>query len=139
MGVRRMIAKLTIEQVNKLWPKLSPLLESANDYSLHEYNIDDILELITTQKTECWLMWEGDEILATLTTQIVDYPRQKGLHIFLAASIAPIGEIVEEFITTVEQWGKEQGCTVCKIDGRRGWLKLLPDYEVQRTLLAKNL
>lgn len=134
-----MIAKLTAEQAEKMWYKLSPLLERANDYSLHEYNMDDILHLIMEKKTECWVMWEGDELQAALTTEIVQYPRKKGLNMFLAASNAPIGDVLGEFLATVEQWGKEQGCSIIKLDGRRGWLKLLPDYKAQRVLLTKNL
>ena len=133
------LAKLEVEQVEMLWNTIRPLLEMANDYSLQEYNMDDIHKLIIDKKMDCWIVWENDEIQLALTTEIVQYPRRKGLNIFLAGGTLPIGEEFGEFLSVIEQWGKDQGCTVCTLDGRKGWLKLLPDYKVQRTLLARNL
>ena len=39
----------------------------------------------------------------------------------------------------LETYGRAQGCAAMRIYGRRGWLKLLPEYRTTRVLLEKEL
>jgi hypothetical protein len=42
-------------------------------------------------------------------------------------------------IAGLEAYARAEGCAAMRIYGRRGWLKLLPDYRTSRVLLEKEL
>jgi len=88
-------------------------IQKALDYGGNSYTIADIEELITTGKAQ---FWPGET--SCIVTEIIEYPRTKDLHFFLAGGNL---EELEAMIPPILDWGRANGCTRATLTGRRGW------------------
>jgi len=48
-------------------------------------------------------------------------------------------KIYKECLGSIEEWAKSIGCRQTLTLSRKAWVKLLPDYKVERYLLVKDL
>ena len=95
-------------------------IERALVYSGGTHDFEDIVELVESGEAQ---FWPGED--SAVVTQVVEYPRAKQLHVWVAAgNLAGLEAMVPE----IEAWAKEQGCTGATMIGRPGW---------ERTFLAR--
>lgn len=90
-------------------------IEDALEYSHGTHNIQDIFEYVANGTLE---FWPGQR--SALITQVVQYPRKKMIHVFLAGGDISEIEDIEKHITI---WAKQQGCTALSLTGRPGWTR----------------
>jgi hypothetical protein len=91
------------------------LIKEALEHSHGTYNIADVFDSIMNGDSQ---FWPGKNSVAI--TQIVQYPRKKILHCFLAAGdIEEIALMEEDAVL----WAKSQGCSALTLTGRAGWAK----------------
>jgi hypothetical protein len=132
------LAKLEPDQIKKLWSLIEPLIIRANKHTFYEYDEEDMFTMLMNKSLDCWMAWEGDEVQAILTTRIFDYPNQKILEFYQMASNVSFEE-VREHIETIAKWGKDQECTQMTAYGRKGWAKLLPDWNTKYIIMSRSL
>jgi hypothetical protein len=60
-------------------------------------------------------------------TAIEDRPGKRVLVIFAFAGLLP--HDWRQILGNVTQWAKDQGCMAIELQGRRGWRRLLPDWQ----------
>lgn len=77
------------------------------------YNFDDIVAGVAANEMQ---FWPGAS--SVIVTQIVDFPRKKVLHVFLAGGVLAEIEIMAPLIA---DWGRARGCTSIMLSGRKGW------------------
>lgn len=97
-------------------PTLEPYaedLQKALDLGGEAYTIQDIEDMIATGKAQ---MWPGETSI--IITEIINYPRAKHLHLFLAGGNL---EELESMLPEIIEWGKTQNCDRVSLSGRRGW------------------
>jgi len=108
-------------------------IESALAYSGGTHSYDDIVAGIQDKRYQ---LWPG--IKATVLTEIIQYPRKRVIHCFLAA-----GDLAEihAIRTWAEEWARREGCDSVTISGRPGWERmLLRDKYIKRSVtLEKDL
>ena len=95
-------------------------IENALAYTGGTHTIDDLVGMVLQQRLTFWELENSFFI-----SEILEYPREKHLHIFLAGGrfseiIAMQGRMV--------QLAKNLGCAKLTISGRPGWLKRLPTF-----------
>jgi len=122
-------------QLDAIWPHVEPLLARA-----FRKPCDDTLAAIEKDvragRSLLWIVWR-DALLAALTTKIMRTPTRKVLRIECCAGreiacwIALIGEL--------EDYGRREGCDVCRIEGRKGWRAMLKDYREPWIVLERGL
>ncbi len=86
---------------------------------------------------QLWAALIEEEIIASMVTQIIPYPRKKVLRII---SIA--GEDMKNWIDNlpiIENWALSNGCTSLECWGRKGWLKILEDWKCSYHIITKDL
>jgi len=83
-----------------------------------------------------WIVWR-DALLAALTTKIMRTPTRKVLRIECCAG-REIGCWIA-LIRQLEDYGRREGCDVCRIEGRKGWRAMLKDYREPWIVLQKVL
>ncbi len=77
-----------------------------------------------------------DRMLMAVTTRLV--PSGSGRVKCLIGHIG--GDDMEKwlgFLPMIESYAREQGCVGMKIVGRKGWLRVLPDYEQTAVVMEK--
>lgn len=110
-----------------------PWLEAALERSGGTHTLDDVVQAIIKGEMQFWPAPKGCAV-----TEIVNYPRKKVLHIFLAGG--EMEQIIDMDDSAVE-FAKMNGCTGMSIAGRKGWKRVLKDkgYEEAFTVLGKDI
>ena len=113
--------------------RCKPWLEAALELSGGTHTLDDVVQAIIKGEMQFWPAPKGCAV-----TEIVNYPRKKVLHIFLAGG--EMQQIIDMDDSAVE-FAKMNGCTGMSIAGRKGWKRVLKDkgYEETFTVLGKDI
>jgi len=130
----RVITQVPVEDLEFIWSQVKPQIEKALDGSYSSY---DILEYIKQNRMQLWISW-NDGIEASFVTEVCDYPQLRVLRWVLAG-----GSNMESWLdlvtSKVEDWAKRNNCQRLEIVGRKGWTKVLRDYEPQAVYFVKEL
>jgi len=130
----RVITQVPVEDLEFIWSQVKPQIEKALDGSYSSY---DILEYIKQNRMQLWISW-NDGIEASFVTEVCDYPQLRVLRWVLAG-----GSNMESWLdlvtSKVEDWAKKNNCQRLEIVGRKGWTKVLRDYEPQAVYFVKEL
>ena len=122
--------------VETIWDSVRKLITKTNDDVLND---NDIKGYLLNGDYTLWVAIdeESKDVVAAMTTEFAYYPRDKVCRVVTLA-----GERMKEWIGNldmVEDWAKEQGCNYLDMYGRRGWIKVLPDWKEDSVLLRKKL
>lgn len=127
---------LTVEMVDEWWPHVSSFLQKAVDRSDDKYDIDSIYQKIMSKDMQLWVA-VTDKILAVGVTATHVYPLKKVcVMCFLGGEDLPVWK---DTIHVLEDVAREWGCDYLEIKGRKGWAKVLPEYEQTYITLRKKL
>lgn len=105
-----------------------PWIEAALEFSGGTHDSDDVAYAIINSKMQLWPAKDG-----CLVTELLQYPKKKVLHIFLAGGKL---EALTDMHDAVMQWSKAQGCTALTLSGRKGWVRALEKFNWKPTLVA---
>ena len=125
------------EDVAYIWEEVAPLLDRVKEHSEGELETDDFLEPLTHGDMQLWIATEGSTVHGVMVTQLIPYPQKKILRIISLA-----GDNFEElrgFQEMIEAFAVKTGCTALEMWGRKGWKKLLPDWEDTYVVYTKDL
>jgi hypothetical protein len=92
-----------------------PQIEAALAYENGAHAYGDIVQGVADGAMQAWY---GPHSIAI--TQVDEQPHQKALHFFLAGGVM---EELEAMTPGILDWGEEQGCTIARFVGRRGWTR----------------
>lgn len=89
-------------------------------------------------KGECllWILWDG-QLHAACVTKLVIIPKGK-----ICLIVACGGDQVIPWdiaLKPIEKYADRCGCVSVRIEGRPGWKRLFPEYEVEWISLEKGL
>lgn len=92
-----------------------PHIEAALTYAGGTHLYEDIAEMVADGRLQ---FWPGPH--SAIVTEIIEYPRCRSLHFFLA------GGRIEELrlmLPPILAWGKAHGCSHATLTGRKGWTR----------------
>ena len=126
------------EDAVKIWDRVGPMLQKVVDHTEGELQPEDFLDNIVNKYMHLWLAVEDADILMAMVTQIIEYPRRKTLRI-IALSGKNFKETHSQFNDMIESFAIQAGCSGLELWGRKGWKKMLPDWENNYIVFTKNL
>lgn len=91
------------------------LLDAALAYAGGSHTVDDVVEGVKNGEMQLW-----HRPGALVVTELLPFPRQKIVNVFLAAGTM---EGVEALADEIEGWAKAEGCTKARLTGRKGWAR----------------
>lgn len=100
---------------------LPALFDKALKLGGYTHTRADIAEGIKTGRFQYW----GDDDCC-LVTEIVEYPRKRVLHLFIAAG--KLDKLLDEYLPQVKAFARENGCSSLTSVSRKGFLKRFPAY-----------
>jgi hypothetical protein len=93
---------------------------------------------LRSAKAQLWVLGDGRSAPAGIVvTRIENFHEMRWGLVWIAA-----GEGIEHtraMLDPIERWFKSKGCERCEIAGRKGWEKVLPDYEFKAVVLTRKL
>lgn len=117
---------------------VKPMLDKAMPVALGRYNSDDVIAMLTQNAlTQGWFVMEGSKVIAIAVTTVTQYPRRRGLGMFLISG-SRIDEWLEQWIETMDDYARLTGCDHMEAQGRRGWEKIL-DLEPRAIFLIRDV
>ena len=125
------------EDVAYVWEEVAPLLDTVKEHTEGELETDDFLEPLTHGDMQLWIATEGSTVHGVMVTQLIPYPQKKILRIISLAG--DNFEELREFQEMIEAFAVKTGCTALEMWGRKGWKKLLPDWEDTYVVYTKDL
>tara|TARA_R100000963_G_C4580845_1_gene61885 strand:- start:74 stop:505 length:432 start_codon:yes stop_codon:yes gene_type:complete len=138
MDISRLKAQIVQpEDVAYIWEEVSPLIEMARKHSEGELETDDFLEPLTHGDMQLWIATEDNNMHSAMVTQIVPYPQKQILRVILIAGSD--FKRLYEFNDMIESFAIKTGCSAMELWGRKGWKKMLPDWESNYIVYTKEL
>ena len=131
------IALISPDHIANIWNSVYRHIEAMAPHSEGEMASADFYEALTNAEMQLWVALDDDEIIASMITQIVPYPRKMVLRI-----ISIGGEYMDKWIDNlpvIEHWALSMGCTSIECWGRKGWLKVLKDWKCSYHIITKDL
>ena len=136
-GYNCKIVLVSPDDVPYIWDKIHDHLVSMTPHSEGELEPDAFYEAISEGAMQLWIALEEKELLASMITQIVTYPRKNVLRIISISGDDMYKWI--DYIPTIEDWALSMGCTSLECWGRKGWLKVLKDWKCSYHIITKDL
>lgn len=113
------------------WNEIEPLLSSIE---ITDLPLSQVREMVERREAQVWCI--GTPIECVLLTKIENHKEHRFGLLWLCAGDLRMVDSVREI---VEHWFRSMGCKYVQIVGRRGWKKLLPDYNETSINLVKYL
>lgn len=116
---------LRLDEIESAWPAIKGHVEEALSHSAGRLAPDDVKALLATGDMQACIIFlpEEERLLATICTEVMEYPRAKVLDLALCA-----GERMDLWLVAMpwmESFAREQGCTQIQVQGRPGWARVL--------------
>ena len=138
MGISRLKAQIIQpEDIAYIWEEVAPLLNTVREHTEGELETDDFLEPLTHGDMQLWIATEGSTVHGVMVTQLIPYPQKNILRVISLAG--DNFEELREFQEMIESFAVKTGCTALEMWGRKGWKKLLPDWEDTYVVYTKDL
>ena len=125
------------EDVAYVWEEVAPLLDTVKEHTEGELETDDFLEPLTHGDMQLWIATEGSTVHGVMVTQLIPYPQKKILRVISLAG--DNFEELRDFQEMIEAFAVKTDCTALEMWGRKGWKKLLPDWEDTYVVYTKDL
>ena len=131
------------EYTTQLWPYYGDLIRQALDHGHGDLSWQDVMKKLSEGRMQLWLASEPEDgdmnVLAAMVTEVKVYPQQKVANIVLLAGDGFDRWV--DYLSVVEAWAIAQGCAELRMEGRRGWERVLPrlGFEHRFTVMGKKL
>lgn len=122
-------------QVEAAWPDIARIVSRVTDLP---WSLEDIKTELLERRAQAFGIREGNEVLGVVLTRIERTPSTTYGLIWIAAGsgLSAGMNMVRDYI---EPWlFDEKGCEWIEIQGRKGWQKMMPDYEFAGITLRKR-
>ena len=126
------------EDVPYIWDDVGPMINRVTEHSEGELETDDFLEHLMSGGMQLWIATEDKEIIMSMVTQVIAYPQKRILRIIAIAG-KNFREGHDNFINMVEAFAIKRQCSSLELWGRKGWKKMLPEWNSNYIVFTKDL
>src|SRR5215510_10982481 len=118
------------------WPLVAPFIRRAAERD-DRSDVSRIAQDLRDGTALLWLAWDGKAVCAAAVTQLNVANDRK----FCTITACGGRELKRwlSLIGALERFAIEEGCTSVRINGRRGWARVLSDYRLHSIVLEKEL
>lgn len=125
-----------------IWPEISQYVKDTIKYSAGRYTEKTIVDLVISGFMQLWVVTEGQEVLLSMVTQIMNYPT--GLRVCDIILLG--GKNIEKWLEFTEknisEWAlNTMNCNSIQLIGRKGWEKMLKklNWNPMFSMIEKSL
>lgn len=125
------------ETLTELWPHAKPHLERFSAETLLT-SADDMYRDIASGSKQLWMTEADSQVMAVVVTHV--YATQRGKVCGVCAACGNSGiEALLSVLAEIEKWARSIDCVAIEVRGRKGWLRVLPEFEQTGIILEKDL
>lgn len=134
-----LISGVPAADIGRVWPHVEALVTEGCSYSGGRWLAEHIRAFLQAEKMGLWVAHDGQKAQAVAVTEIITYPT--GLR--ACGCVLMAGENAKDWLpamkTELEAYAAALSCDLTEMGGRKGWQRLLPDYQWTGILLEKRL
>jgi len=124
------------KRVHEVWPTVAPLIKKA--MARGDLGTFDCVEAdVLSARALLWVAWADPFILGAAVTQIIG--SEQGKVCLIVACGGKRVDLWLNLIEKIEEYAKAESCRCTRIMGRKGWARLLSDYQIARVVIEKDL
>lgn len=102
----------------------------ALKYAHNSHTFEQVIEIVKRGDAQLWAFEDS-----AIVTEIINYPQRRTLRFWLAGgNIKTLLEVEPK----IRKWSILYNCKAVEIIGRKGWGKVLKDYEPTATVFIKE-
>lgn len=133
--------QLPPDVIPRLWPVVSWRLEkgSVTGRASGRWSEESIYKNFATQKWQLWCAMEGKECLAIVATELNVHPTGMKSALIVMATGDARDKWERIGMEKIEQWAREEGCSLLEMWARPGWHKVFPEWRMTHIMLEKRL
>ena len=106
-------------------------IKNALKFAHYSHSPEDVLIMCQKGDAQFWSFKDS-----AIITEIIDYPKRRVLRFWLAGGkLKTLLEVEKKII----HWSKFYSCEGVEINGRRGWERVLKDYQPSAITLVKEI
>ena len=121
------------EQIDALWPEFEQHLERLQ--RLGHLNVEEAREDLKLAKKQLWGYHEDGRVIGVAITRV----SMPFCEVFAAAGKQSRPGQIQELYAHIERWARTVGCARMRINGRKGWMRVLQGYAVTGYIMEKEL
>lgn len=131
----------SLEQIMPYSPQITAALKKLKDRFPEDGTMESMAQDIMNGAIHLWLMLDGEEFKGVVLTTIKTVEATGYRAVLVVGLAGEDGVELSPHISTIEEWGREQGLDACQPVGRIGWKKPLSQlgYEIDRVIYRKAL
>lgn len=123
------------EDALKLWPLVEPLIKKATDLDYGRSSPETIKQLIKDNKA---LLWADKNLKMVLVSSVEEYPTGRKTLLLRVCGGEDLS-ICKQAFPMLKDYARDMGCDSLEVGGRKGWLKVLPEFKEDYTVLRAEL
>ena len=99
-------------------------------YAHNSHTYEQVIDIVKRGDAQLWALKDS-----AIVTEIIDYPQRRTLRFWLAGGNL---KTLLEVEPKIRKWSILYRCRAVEIIGRKGWEKVLKDYEPTAIVLVKE-
>lgn len=120
------------EDIDSVWEPIKHLLDPAVERSNGRWEMEALYNSLKDFNQHLWLIFdEFGRIHAAAVTQMVTYPA-KSMMVIEFIGGKGVKYWVDDFVTLVEKWAKDNGCKGVEATARFGFWKWLESHKYEK-------
>lgn len=125
--------------VPDIWPHVREFIEAAFAHDRGDDDAEIVHADLLSGGSLLWVAWDDERkrIIAAATSKLIKVRRG------LICCITSCGGIdIDRWsscLAAIEAYAKDEGCTLMRIEGRKGFARVFPDYTQPWIVLEKRL
>jgi hypothetical protein len=112
---------IPLSDLHLAWPALWPLLEPAVRRTPDK---PDVLARLIARDAQLWAVYDGDDAIAAIVTQLTLAPDGRRLRLWLVGGRG-VRDWADELVAKIEDWARSLGCVALWGSGREGWDRIV--------------
>ena len=122
-----MITLVPPEELPNIWEQVKEHIPTAAETSVGRWTAANIVAAIQSGHQQLWVAFEGEDVKAICTTQIVSYPQMKALQGQFVAGV-DLDAWMSDLLEVLEKFAVDNDCKRFEFMGRSGWERKLASF-----------
>lgn len=125
-------------QLLDVWARIEPFIKEAIERGHIPYSLEEVAAEIMERRWQLWLVTDEDGIMAVVVTKVDQFGNGNlGTIMFLSGEEWPKWSHLLDDV--LYPWFREKGCKSVRFFGRKGFQRLLPDWQTVAYVMTKEL
>lgn len=122
-----MITAVPIEGVDIVWEDAKRVLHKSVNTSAGKFEVEDLKQELKQGQLVLWLVMDGSEVLAALTSRVIEYPGRRAMALDWVGG-KHMRKWLPLVLNTLQKYATDCECKHIEGYGRKAWGRILQKY-----------